>query len=52
MKGIITVREQNSNGSILVGAFYLPTNEVANNKDNDGKTHIPDPLIVIDYETH
>jgi hypothetical protein len=39
MKGIITVRDQNSNGSILVGAFYVPTNEVANNKDNDGKTH-------------
>jgi hypothetical protein len=40
MKGTITVREQNSNGTQVVGAFYVPTNEVENNKDNDGKTHL------------
>jgi hypothetical protein len=39
MKGTITVREENSNGNQVVGAFYVPTNEVANNKDNDGKMH-------------
>lgn len=39
MKGTITVTDQKSNGSLVVGGFYTPTDQVANNKDNDGLTH-------------
>jgi hypothetical protein len=41
MKGNLTVIAQNriSNGSLVVGGFYTPTNQVANNKDNDGGVH-------------
>ncbi|MFL6347693.1 MAG: hypothetical protein ACJ72X_05300 [Nitrososphaeraceae archaeon] len=42
MKGNLTVIAQNriSNGSLVVGGFYTPTNQVANNKDNDGGVHL------------
>ena len=40
MKGSITVTDQKSNGNIIVGGFYTPTNQVANNKDNDGGVHL------------
>jgi hypothetical protein len=49
MKGSITVtanqQKQNSigtrynTGDLVVGGFYTPTNQVANNKDNDGGVH-------------
>jgi hypothetical protein len=41
MKGNLTVTAQHrsSNGSLVVGGFYTPTNQVANNKDNDGGVH-------------
>ena len=40
MKGTITVSpSQKSTGNLVVGGFYTPTNQVANNKDNDGGTH-------------
>ena len=40
MKGNITVSpDQKSIGSLVVGGFYTPTNQVANNKDNDGGVH-------------
>ncbi|MFL6319460.1 MAG: hypothetical protein ACJ72Q_03225 [Nitrososphaeraceae archaeon] len=42
MKGNLTVIAQNriSNGSLVVGGFYTPTSQVANNKDNDGGVHL------------
>jgi hypothetical protein len=42
MKGNLTVIAQNrsSDGSLVVGGFYTPTNQVANNKDNDGGVHL------------
>ena len=40
MKGSITVTDQKSNGNLIVGGFYTPTNQVANNKDNDGGVHL------------
>ncbi|MFL6412177.1 MAG: hypothetical protein ACJ71K_13180 [Nitrososphaeraceae archaeon] len=42
MKGNLTVTPQNrsSNGSLVVGGFYTPTSQVANNKDNDGGVHL------------
>jgi hypothetical protein len=39
MKGSITVTDQKSNGNLIVGGFYTPTSQVANNKDNDGGVH-------------
>jgi hypothetical protein len=49
MKGSITVtanqQKQNSigtsnnTGNLIIGGFYTPTNQVANNKDNDGGVH-------------
>jgi hypothetical protein len=48
MKGTITVSAGQpkgrsagniSNGNLVVGGFYTPTNQVANNKDNDGGVH-------------
>jgi hypothetical protein len=47
MKGTITVTDnnKNNNGSsgssnnLIVGGFYTPTNQVANNLDNDGGSH-------------
>ncbi len=40
MKGTITVSpSQKSTGNLVVGGFYTPTNQVANNKDNDGGAH-------------
>ena len=41
MKGNLTVTPQNGsgNGSLVVGGFYTPTSQVANNKDNDGGVH-------------
>lgn len=40
MKGNITVRaDEKSAGTLVSGGFYTPTNQVANNKDNDGGTH-------------
>ncbi|MFL6345616.1 MAG: hypothetical protein ACJ71A_09265 [Nitrososphaeraceae archaeon] len=40
MKGNLTVSTAKSNGNIIVGGFYTPTNQVANNKDNDGGVHL------------
>ena len=40
MKGTITVSpNQKPTGNLVVGGFYTPTNQVANNKDNDGGSH-------------
>jgi hypothetical protein len=41
MKGNLTVlsNPQKSVGNLIVGGFYTPTSQVANNKDNDGGTH-------------
>ena len=45
MKGTITVtaaatqQKQNDASNLVIGGFYTPTNQVANNKDNDGGTH-------------
>jgi hypothetical protein len=40
MIGNLTViSNQGSTGNLVVGGFYTPTNQVANNKDNDGGTH-------------
>jgi hypothetical protein len=40
MKGSITVLPtEKSNGTLTVGAFYTPTTQVANKKDNDGGVH-------------
>lgn len=39
MKGRIIVTDQNSTGNNVVGGFYTPTKQVANNQDNDGVTH-------------
>ena len=53
MKGTITVaaatqQKQNSStennnnnnaSNLVIGGFYTPTNQVANNKDNDGGLH-------------
>ena len=40
MKGTITVSpNQKLTGNLVVGGFYTPTNQVANNKDNDGGAH-------------
>jgi hypothetical protein len=38
MRGTITVTDKKSTGgsNLIVGAFYTPTNQVANNLDNDG----------------
>ena len=30
---------QKSTGNLVLGGFYTPTSQVANNKDNDGGTH-------------
>jgi hypothetical protein len=38
-EGTITVTNQKSNGSLIVGGFYTPSHQVENNKDNDGGTH-------------
>jgi hypothetical protein len=39
MKGTITVTDQKSNGNLVIGGFCTPTNQVANNLDNDGGSH-------------
>jgi hypothetical protein len=41
MKGNLTVapNPDKSVGNLIMGGFYTPTNQVANNKDNDGGTH-------------
>ena len=40
MKGNLTVRDdEKSTGNLVTGGFYTPTNQVVNNKDNDGGTH-------------
>jgi len=39
MKGAITVTDQKTNGNVVMGGFYTPTNQVANNLDNDGGAH-------------
>ena len=41
MKGNLTVapNPQKSVGNLIMGGFYTPTSQVANNKDNDGGTH-------------
>jgi hypothetical protein len=47
MNGKLTVvsNPQKSVGNLIMGGFYTPTNQVANNKDNDGGTH-PDGLDI------
>jgi hypothetical protein len=39
MKGTITVTDQKTNGNLVVGGFFTPTNQVANNLDNNGGVH-------------
>ena len=41
MKGNLSVASnpQKSVGNLIMGGFYTPTSQVANNKDNDGGTH-------------
>jgi hypothetical protein len=46
MKGTITVTYNNKNNgssgsssNLVVGGFYTPTNRIANNLDNDGRSH-------------
>jgi hypothetical protein len=41
MKGNLTIapNPQKSVGNLIMGGFYTPTTQVANNKDNDGGTH-------------
>ena len=40
MIGNLTViPNQRPTGNFIVGGFYTPTNQVANNKDNDGGSH-------------
>ena len=36
MRGNLAVTTAKSKGNIVVGGFYTPTIQVANNKDNDG----------------
>jgi hypothetical protein len=38
-EGTISVTNQKSNGNLVVGGFYTPTNQVENNTDNDGGIH-------------
>ncbi|HEY7573035.1 MAG TPA: hypothetical protein VH796_16870 [Nitrososphaeraceae archaeon] len=42
MKGNLTIapNPDKSVGNLVMGGFYTPTNQVANNKDNDGGTHL------------
>lgn len=41
MKGNLSVSSsQKSTGNLIVGGFYSPTNQVANDKDNDGGVHL------------
>jgi len=40
MKANLTVTTVKSNGNIILGGFYTPTVQVANNKDNDGGVHL------------
>jgi hypothetical protein len=37
MNGSIKITDEKSTGNSVVGAFYVPTNEVLNNTDNDGE---------------
>ena len=41
MQGSMFVTNDRSDGKLLVGGFYTPTptNQVSNNKDNDGGSH-------------
>jgi hypothetical protein len=39
MKGTITVTNQKSNGNPVIGGFYTPTIQVANNQGKDGRSH-------------
>ncbi len=42
MKGTITVsssQKSSASADLTVGAFYTPTNQILNNKDNDGGVH-------------
>jgi hypothetical protein len=38
-EGIIKVTNQKSNGNLVVGGFYTPSDQVENNRDNDGGVH-------------
>jgi hypothetical protein len=40
MKANLTVTTAKSNGNMILGGFYTPTVQVANNKDNDGGMHL------------
>jgi hypothetical protein len=38
-EGTISVTNEKSNGTSVVGGFYTPSHQVENNKDNDGGVH-------------
>jgi hypothetical protein len=38
-EGTIKVTNQKSNGNLVVGGFYTPSDQVENNRDNDGGVH-------------
>jgi hypothetical protein len=38
-EGSISVTNEKSNGSLVVGGFYTPSHQVENNRDNDGGMH-------------
>ena len=38
-EGTISVTNEKSNGTLVVGGFYTPSHQVENNKDNDGGVH-------------
>ena len=38
-EGTISVTNEKSSGSLMVGGFYTPSHQVENNKDNDGREH-------------
>jgi hypothetical protein len=40
MKANLTVTTAKSNGNMILGGFYTPTVQAANNKDNDGGVHL------------
>ena len=38
-EGTVSVTNEKSNGTLVVGGFYTPAHQVENNKDNDGGVH-------------
>jgi hypothetical protein len=39
-EGTISVTNEKSNGTLVVGGFYTPSHQVENNMDNDGGVHL------------